>query len=89
MKDGAGVDRMLHSLDSVTFLKVDDENFINFANQNMDKREIQIQQEYFNGDISMEDSENQFQKLFSIKIWAVTIRELMLFKSIYFCKTLE
>jgi hypothetical protein len=40
--DDNGYDRMLHSLDSVSFLKVDDENFISFAAQNMSKREIQI-----------------------------------------------
>jgi hypothetical protein len=85
--DGNGQERMLHSLDSVGFLKVDDMNFINFATQNMEKREVQIQQEFFNGDLGKEEGENRFQKLFSIKIWGVTLRELLLFKSIYYCKT--
>ena len=41
--DGTGRERMLHSLESMSFLKVGGENFINFASQNMTKREVQIQ----------------------------------------------
>ena len=41
---------MIHSLESVSYLKVDDSNYINFASQNMAKREVQIMQEYLNGD---------------------------------------
>jgi len=85
--DGEGVNRMLHSIDSMNFLKVDDENYINFSMQNMNKRQIQIQQEFFSGDHGNEDGENQFQNLYSIKLWAVTLRELLIFKSIYFCRT--
>jgi hypothetical protein len=48
--DGTGRDRMLHSLESVSYLKVDDSNYINFATQNMQKREIHIMQEYYTGD---------------------------------------
>jgi hypothetical protein len=40
--DAKGVDRMLHSLESMSFLKVDVDNHINFASQNMAKREVQI-----------------------------------------------
>lgn len=40
LKDGKGVDRMLHSLESMSFLKLDDCNFINFSSQNMEKREV-------------------------------------------------
>ena len=43
VEDGNGVMRMLHSIESMSFLKVDDENFIHFASQNMNKREVQIQ----------------------------------------------
>lgn len=38
--DATGIDRMLHSLESVSFLKVDEDNYINFASQNMLKREV-------------------------------------------------
>lgn len=40
--DSQGIDRMLHSLESMIFLKVDPDNHINFASQNMLKREIQV-----------------------------------------------
>ena len=80
---------MLHSIDSMSFLKVDNQNFIHFAMQNMNKRQIQIQQEFYNGDVGKEQDENNFQKLYSIKLWAVTLRELLVFKSLYYCTTQE
>ena len=40
--DVEGNDRMMHSLESVSFLKLDPMNSIVFANQNMNKREIQV-----------------------------------------------
>lgn len=44
--DVEGNHRMMHSLESTSFLKLDAMNSIVFANQNMNKREIQIVQEY-------------------------------------------
>lgn len=38
--DSLGIERMLHSLESMNFLKVDDDNHINFSSQNMLKREV-------------------------------------------------
>ena len=40
--DALGIDRMLHSLESMSFLKVDVDNHLNFASHNMLKREVQI-----------------------------------------------
>jgi hypothetical protein len=40
--DGDGRDRMIHSLESMSFLKVADENYLDFSSQNMEKREVQI-----------------------------------------------
>ena len=41
--DNIGVDRMLHSLDSVNFLKVDQGNYIVFECANGDERQITVQ----------------------------------------------
>jgi hypothetical protein len=38
--DALGIERMLHSLESMSFLKIDDDNHINFSSQNMFKREV-------------------------------------------------
>jgi len=87
--DGDGNDRMIHSLESMSFLKADPENYIHFASQNMSKREIQIQYEYKEGDLGKEKDTNHFKNLYSVKINTITLRELLLFKSIYYCSTLR
>ena len=46
IKDVEGNDRVMHSLEAYSYLKLDPSNSIVFANQNMNKREIQIVQEY-------------------------------------------
>ena len=42
IEDAAGNKRMMHSFESVNYLKLDPTNAVVFANQKMDKREIQI-----------------------------------------------
>jgi hypothetical protein len=46
MVDSAGQERMLHSLQSVNYLKVDPENYLLFASAKPDKMEIKVQQEF-------------------------------------------
>ena len=53
------------------------------------KREVQVMQEYYFGDIGKEEEITKFQKIYSVKIHIVTLRELLLFKSIYYSKTSE
>lgn len=43
VKDGEGQDRMIHSLESMNYLKVDPSNYLLFACAKMDKREVHIQ----------------------------------------------
>jgi hypothetical protein len=44
--DRKGVDRMIHSLESVNFLKQDKDNFVLFACTDPDCKVISIQQEF-------------------------------------------
>ena len=45
-QDCEGDMRMIHSLDSLSFLKLEPSNFINFKFQDFDNRVISIEQEY-------------------------------------------
>jgi hypothetical protein len=76
---------MMHSLEAYSYLKLDPMNSIVFANQNMNKREIQVVQEYEKS----KDGELQtdFMDIYKIKITLPTLRELLLFKSLYVTKT--
>ena len=88
VKDDKGMDRMIHSLESYNFLKVDSNNFLLFECAKHDSRAISIQQEYIKGDSNTGD-EAQFWRLYNVKIHEVTLRELLLFQSLYVCKTLS
>jgi len=86
-------DRMLHSLESVDYLKVDPENFILFECSEEEKI-ISIQQEFHKGkknedetDQDAGSSETQYDNVLSIKLYQITLRELLLFQSVYVCKT--
>ena len=87
VKDDTGMDRMIHSLESYNFLKVDSNNFLLFECAKHDKRAISIQQEYTTENSSGEEA--GFWGLYNVKINEITLRELLLFQSLYVCKTLS
>ena len=84
---------MLHSLESIDFLKVDPENYILFECADEEKV-ISVEQEFHkgiadNGGDEEDQSalETKYDNIYSIKIYSITLRELLLFKSLYLCKT--
>ena len=84
---------MLHSLESIDFLKVDPENYILFECADEEKV-ISVEQEFHKGIADTggdeEDQsalETKYDNIYSIKIYSITLRELLLFKSLYLCKT--
>ena len=88
MLDSAGQERMLHSLQSSNYLKVDPENFLLFATAKEAKREIKVQQEYEKSSTGGQGQETEFLDIYGIKLWQITLRELLLLNSIYLAKTL-
>jgi hypothetical protein len=69
IKDNEGTDKILHSLDSMSCLKIDDDNHIKYGCQKHDKREIWIEQEYYSGDVGKMGDNTKFMSLYKIKIW--------------------
>lgn len=65
-------------------LKIDDENNIRFSCQKHHKREVVVTQEYYGGDLGKLATYTKFDSLYGIKVWAPTLRELLVFKSIYY-----
>lgn len=82
VKDKDGLNRMIHSLGKVNYLKIEPTNHILFAMQFYDDRQICLQEQY--NDI---DDMTHFDDIFKIKIHEITLRELMLIQSIFACKT--
>ena len=89
IKDSQGFDRMIHSLESVNFLKLDSNNYVLFECAKPEARIISIDQEYIKGDSSAGVDEASFWPLYKVKLHEITLRELMLFQSLYVCKTLS
>ena len=89
-------DRIVHSLESVNYLKIDPENFITFECADENKI-ISVYQEYEKEEPGKKDAkdgsgneiekETDYDKIFSIKLHEITLRELLLFKSLYVSKT--
>lgn len=69
--DSQGQERMIHSLQSTNYLKVDPENYLLFACAKSEKSEIRVQQEYekSSGEPGGEGTETEFQEIYGIKIW--------------------
>jgi hypothetical protein len=83
--DDKGQFRMIHSLESCNYLKSDPSNFLMFACAKYEDRQIQIQQEFTRSKAGSEETD--FERIYNIKIWEITLRELLLFQSLYVCKT--
>ena len=80
------MNKMLHSLDSFSYLKVDPLNYINFKCHDYNNRTISIEQEWQekspNGTVS-----TYYDQIYKIKIHEVSLRELLILQSFYVSKT--
>jgi len=79
---------MIHSLEAYNFLKVDKNNYLLFECAKTNQRVLSIEQEYVKGD-SQSGEEAAFWDLYKVKLHPITLRELLLFQSLYVCKTLS
>jgi hypothetical protein len=77
LKDNFGMDKVLHSLDSLSYLKVDSINYINFRCQDYNNRVMSIEQEWTS---KAEDGtvSTFYDEIYKIKIHEVTLRELLI-----------
>jgi hypothetical protein len=81
VKDYQGFNRMIHSLGSCNYLKIEPNNHLLFACQFYENRQVCIQHQYLDG-----ANQTVFSDIYRIKVWEITLRELMLLQSIYACK---
>ena len=81
VKDQEGNDRMIHPLSVCDSLKIEKSNHIYFACQYYDDRQVVMQEQF-------QDTERQtnFIDIFRVKVWEITLRELLFLQSIYTCE---
>lgn len=82
-----GLPKMVHSLTSCDFLKLEVDNHILFECAKPGKKHLSIEQEI--RDWVGNEEQVRFQNLYKIKIWKITLRELLLFTSIYVCREIS
>lgn len=81
--------KMIHSLDSLSFLKVDKINYVNLKCQDYNNRVISIEQEdeHFIEVNGKQEAVNSYREIYKIKIHEITLRELLILQSFYICGT--
>ena len=85
IKDFSGQEKMIHPLESANYLKVDPDNFINFDFSGQ-KKVINILQQFVKKNGKTGD-ETAYDDVYKVRISDITLRELLLFQSLYVCST--
>lgn len=78
LTDNEGSTRMLHSLGSCNYLKVEPSNHLLFACQFYEKRTICVQEQF-----NDKEGNTRFEDIYKIRIHELTLRELLLIQSMY------
>lgn len=86
-KDDKGDDIMIHPYESYNHLKISPNNYLLYSCQNLEKQEIQIWQEYLIG--QGENTSTKLEKVYSVPLYQITLREILLCQSLYYSKTLD
>jgi len=68
--DDKGAPRMIHSLGSCNYLKIDPSNHLLFACQYYDNRQVSIQEQYLDG----KEEQTKFTTIYKIKVKEPTLR---------------
>ena len=76
IKDENQKERMIHSLESVNFLKVDPQNYIVFQFAD-EVKIISVQQEFQKID-QKQGEQTDFESVYNIKVFEPTLRELLI-----------
>lgn len=66
---------MIHSLDSLSFLKVEPINFLNYQCQDYNNRVISIEHEWQSRG---ENPQTYYDEIYKVKIFEITLRELLI-----------
>ena len=77
---------MIHSLDSMSFLKVEGINQLTFYCQDYNNRIISIEQEW-KKNAGTDQQSTHYSEIYKLKIHEITLRELLILQSFYLSKS--
>lgn len=84
IKSANGQEKMIHSIESVNYLKSNHNNFIYFDFSGPQKL-INVVQQFQR--MSKSGLETAYEDIFRIRVHDITLRELLFFQSLYVCST--
>ena len=80
-----GQEKMIHPLESTNYLKVERDNYIRFEFSG-EKKVIHVLQQFAKKN-SKTGEETAWEDIYKIRISDITLRQLLLFQSLYVCNT--
>ena len=83
--DNEGQQKLIHSLDSLSFLKVEGINMLNFCCQDYNNRIISIEQEW-KKNVNTDQQSTHYSEVYKLKIHEISLRELLILQSFYLTK---
>lgn len=84
--DSEGTSKMIHSLDSLSFLKVEGINQVTFYCQDYNNRIVAIEQEW-KKNAGTDEETTLYSQIYKLKINEITLRELLILQSFYLSKS--
>lgn len=88
-KSHDGQPKVVHSLESFDYLKLEPSNYIYFQNK-PEYDEVNILQEYSKEDYDKSGfGESKFATLYQVKLQNISLRELLTFQSLYISQTMR
>ena len=77
LRDFEGQLKMIHSINSMSYLKLEKINLVSFKWQNYDSRSVSIEQEW-KADEGTDNVSTNYDKIYEVRIHEITLRELMI-----------
>ena len=77
LTDQEGLQKIIHSLNSMSYLKLEKINIVSFKWQNYNDRKVAIEQEWKENEGTEEMSTN-YESIYEVKIHEITLRELLI-----------
>lgn len=85
INNGKGQTSIIHGLESFNYLSIDQRNFLSFECTG-ENQVVSVQQEYMEKSGGCE-TYTTFERIYSMNVQEITLRQLLLFQSLYLCTT--
>jgi hypothetical protein len=82
IRDSKNIEYMLYSLTSCDYLKLEPTNHVAFSKDIAGRQVVEVMEQYCD-----DAGETKFDSLYKLRIATLTLRQLLVLRSLYRCKT--